>query len=65
MAMICPILSAGRDEFAECQEKKCEWYLPPVGLKTDGSCAVRALAESIPSLGKMLTDKMDKIGTKV
>lgn len=65
MATICPILSIGKDEFVECLEKKCEFYIPPVGLKTDGNCSIRSLAEAIPVLGKTLGDKLDRINVKV
>ena len=65
MPAICPLLSIGRDDLTECLEKECEWYIPPAGLKTDGACAARAMAEAIPSLSKTLADRMDRIGVKV
>ena len=61
MPAVCPILSIGQDEFVECLEKDCELFIPPAGLKAEGACSLRALAEGVPSLGKHLGDKLDKL----
>lgn len=49
---ICPLLSIndGPESLSPCEGPLCAWYVPPLGPRGEGRCAVQLMALCVPDL---------------
>lgn len=48
---ICPLLSISDPESLHlCEGPRCAWYVPPLGPRGEGRCAVQLMARCMPDL---------------
>lgn len=54
---ICPLLSACDAENNHyCEEGHCAWWIPPLGPRSEGRCAIQLLGAAMPELIKAVNE---------